>query len=183
VTPVSIQRVTPDFRMSGPLRKPEVVAPLSAVPWTSLTACPSEQASIALWMFAVSVPDPRGSWSAASASNPLARGTNRALRVLQTEAGSAGSFTVPHWVRTLVGVLSVGASSGELLSIVLASVSEPASTGALASICAASWGASARVASARPAPSGRASGPLAAHEAVRHAVKRRQCPSFMVMER
>ena len=98
VTPLSIHSVTPDLRVSGPLRN----ADAPEAPATSLTAWPDGQALIADWMRCASGCEFDGSPSSAS-SDPFV-GFSVAVSVAQVALGSVGSLTVPHCVVTLAAV-------------------------------------------------------------------------------
>lgn len=92
VTPVSIHSVTPDLSLSEPLRKPDS----PALPFTSRTAWPAGQLSMAVWMRLASGWELLGLPSTVS-MEPLT-GVIVAASVLQTaeSAGRLGSATLPR---------------------------------------------------------------------------------------
>ncbi len=100
VTPLSIHSVTPDLSFSEPLRKPDS----PALPFTSLTAWPAGQLSMADWMRLASNWELAGLPSTES-TEPLI-GVIEADSVLQTaeSAGRLGSATSPHGAVTDVPV-------------------------------------------------------------------------------
>lgn len=99
MTPLSIHSMTPDFSVSGPLRK----ADAPEAPATSLTACPAGQELIADWMRDASGCESDGLPSTAS-SDP-AVGFSVAVKMAHVLLGSAGSLTLPHCVVTLAVVV------------------------------------------------------------------------------